>query len=471
SAARTPASRLFRGAPDATATALPAKRYMAISLMALAGLAGLALVIFPDRLITTWYILGVTGGFVLLSGLGQALKAIARRMPRPKNAVLSLAISSLHRPGAPTTSIILSLGLGLALFVTLALVAGNVSSELKSALPREAPSFFFLDVQNTRLDEFRRFLDTQPGVVKTATAPMLRGKVQKLNGNPVDMKNIAAHVRWAFRGDRGLTYSATIPEGSSLTKGKWWPQDYTGPPLVSFVDEIANGAGLEIGDTVTVNILGRNVTATIASLRKVDWESLRLNFVMVFSPGTLKGAPHTSLVTVTMDKNRTDAAGNEDRLLAAISDKYPAVTAVRIKDALDAVNNLLSKLLTAIRSASALAMMTGILVLAGALSSGLSARIRNAVILKTFGATRRQLIGAFVLEYALTGFITAVFAIAAGSLAAWAIIHFIMEMSWTFSFSTAAVTALAAVILTVPAGLATTWSALAAKPARVLRME
>lgn len=460
----TPAAELFRGSLESKFT-WPAPGFIAASLAAIVAIMALALVSFPDRWITAGYLVGITASFVFLVVLARLLMWAAKRYARPRRAVTRLAIANLYRPGAPTPSIVLALGLGLILFVTLGLVDTNISRQLQSAVPKQAPSFFFLDIPNNRLAEFKGFAQRQKGVRKTGSAPMLRGRVQKLNGVALARVPIAPHVAWAFRGDRGLTYATTVPEGSRLVAGKWWPKDYAGPPLVSFVDEIARGAGLKIGDTVTVNILGRNITAKIASLRAVDWESLRINFVMVFSPGTLAGAPHTHMVTVTADQPR------EDALLAAVSDKFPAVTAVRIKDALDAVNSLLRQLLVAIRSASAITMLTGILVLAGALASGLSRRTYDAVVLKTFGATRRQLVLAFVYEYALLGLVTAAFSVLIGSAAAWAIIHFVMEMDWQFSVTTAVVTALAAMTLTIAAGFTTTWRALAAKPARILRSE
>jgi len=471
-AKETPASELFRGAVGQPAKRLSLKAILP-AIFAIAITLGLtitlAILTFPDRRITIGYIIGISVAFVFLIGLSRLIMWAARRFGQSginsKRAVSRLAIANLYRPGAPTPSIVLALGLGLTLFVTLALVDQNISKELKSAVPKQAPSFFFLDIANNQLSDFKAFVTDQPGVNKTGSAPMLRGRVQKLNGTPLKDVTIAPDIAWAFRGDRGLTYAKTLPTGSKLTEGKWWPENYDGPPLVSFVDKIARGAGLKVGDTVTVNILGRSVTAKIASLRSVKWESLRINFAMVFSPGTLQGAPHTHLVTVTME------SAHEDQLLAAVSAKYKAVTAIRIKDALDAVNALLGKLLVAIRAASSITMITGILVLAGALASGLSTRTYDAVVLKTFGATRSQLILAFIYEYALLGAITAAFSIALGSMAAYSIIHFIMQMTWNFSFTTAFATALIAMTLTIAAGLTTTWRALTAKPARILRAE
>jgi putative ABC transport system permease protein len=294
---------------------------------------------------------------------------------------------------------------------------------------------------------------------------MLRGRVVKIGDTPAEKVQAAPDAAWALRGDRGLTYADSLPEGSTLVEGEWWPKDYNGPPLVSFVDEIAKGIGLKIGDKVTVNVLGRDITATVASLRTVNWRTLNINFVMVFSPNTLKAAPHNHLVTVEMN------GGDESKLLNAMARAFPVVTAVRVKDALETVNELLGQMLSAIRGANVLTLLTGILVLAGALAAGLSSRIYDAVVLKTYGATRRQLMTAFIIEYASLGLAAAVFGVIAGSIGSWFLAEWILEMPWSFSPLTAILTALTAMVLTVLGGLTVTWRALSAKPASYLRNE
>jgi putative ABC transport system permease protein len=234
---------------------------------------------------------------------------------------------------------------------------------------------------------------------------------------------------------------------------------------VSFSADIAEGLDLKLGDTVTVNVLGREVTATVANLREVDWRSLQINFVMVFSPDTFAGAPHMYVITAQAEPE------SEPGILKAVSGPFPTVTSIRVRDALDAINKLMGQLITAIRGANAMTLLVGILVLGGALATGLSGRIYDAVILKTYGATRGQLLRSLVIEYAVLGLATAAFAVIAGSLSAWAIITFIMELDWQFSLVTAVVTALLALLVTVTAGLVTTWSALKASPARVLRVD
>ena len=294
---------------------------------------------------------------------------------------------------------------------------------------------------------------------------MLRGRIVRIGETPVEKVKTEGDGGWALRGDRGLTYAESLPEGSVLVQGQWWEKDYSGPPLVSFVDEIAHDIGLKIGDSVTVNVLGREVTARVANLRKVNWRSMGINFVMVFSPNTLKSAPHSHVVTIDME------GGDEAKLLNSMAREFPSTTAVRIKEALATVSELLGKMLAAIRGANALTLLTGILVLAGALAAGLSNRIYDAVVLKTYGASRIQLMGAFIIEYAVLGLAAASFGIAVGSLGSWFLAIWILDMEWSFSPAVAITTALLAMLVTIAAGLMVTWRALAAKPAPILRNE
>ena len=432
---------------------------------ALALIAALVFVSFKDTRVTAYFLGGLIASFIVLLGLARLIILAARRLPRRSSAIWRYAIGNIHRPGSAAASVILALGLGLTLFVMLALTDRTISSELRSGIPEKAPAFFFLDVRNTELDAFRQMISQQPGVTHVTNAPMLRGRVVSVKGVAADKVEASADSGWALRGDRGLTYADALPEGSTLVEGEWWAKDYSGPPLVSLVDEIGRGIGVKIGDEITVNVLGREVTAKVANFRQVNWRSLGINFVMVFSPNTLKGAPHSHIVTVEMN------GGDEAALLNEMARAYPSVTAVRVKDAIDIVSGLLNQMLMAIRGANVLTLLTGVLVLAGALAAGLSDRLYEAVVLKTYGASKRQLVGAFVIEYAALGLASAIFGLAVGSLGSWFLARFILEMPWSFSLPTALLTAFIAMTVTVIAGLSVTWTALSAKPAPYLRNE
>jgi putative ABC transport system permease protein len=253
-----------------------------------------------------------------------------------------------------------------------------------------------------------------------------------------------------------------------VESGAWWPGDYKGEPLVSVETEIADGLGLKIGDTITVNVLGREITARVSNLRKVNWRSLGINFVFVFSPNTFAGAPHMHLATAAFPDGGD--AREELTLLKEVVAAYPTVTSVRVKDTLDAISRIADQLAVAVRGATGLALAASLLVLGGALSASQRGRIADAVILKTLGATRRRLLTAYVLEYAGLGAATAVFAVLAGALAAWAIVIKVMRLeTFIWAWQAAGVATAIALLVTIALGLAGTWRVLGQKPARHLR--
>ena len=440
-------------------------RYMLASLGLLGVAATLVTGLSESPEVTLMYLAGLAGSFVVLSLLAYGLLRVIRLLPKPRYILLRHAVTSLTRPGAQSFSIILALGLGLSLFVTLALTDRTISNELRSGIPEQAPAFFFLDVRNDELPQFRSALEKETGVAGIQNAPMLRGRITAVKGVAADNVVPKPGVSWALQGDRGLTYSATLPQGSELAQGQWWAADYSGKPLVSVEQEIADGLALKIGDSLKVNVMGREIEAEVANLRSVNWRSMGINFVLVFTPNTLVAAPHAHIVTVEMK------GGDEASLLNHMAEQFPSVTAVRVKDALATVGTLLGQMLAAVRGANGLTLLTGILVLAGAMASGLATRSYETVVLKTHGATRGQLLTAFMLEYGLLGLVSALFGVLSGTLGAWYLARFILEMPWQFSWALAAATALVAMVLSIGVGLLVTARALSAKPAAYLRNE
>jgi putative ABC transport system permease protein len=461
-----PVSALFRDHVDGGRTR-PRKLYVALTGLAAASLAGLAVGVSDEPRVAIYYLIAAVSVLIALRLVAVGIMAVARRLPRPKATSARLALGNIHRPGALTPTVVLSLGLGLTLLVTLALIDRSLTRELTANLPKQAPSFFFLDVPSTDEDRFATFLKTQAPEADVETVPMLRGRLLTMGGRKVEDITPPAEFAWVLSSDRGITYSQDVPEGSKLTAGEWWPADYAGPPLVSFERDIADAFGLKIGDTVTVNVLGRVITAKVANLRQVEWERLAINFVMVFSPNTFRGAPHTALATLSFP----DGAGEaQERAVArSVAKDFPAVTAVRVKEALEQFGELVSQLVLAIRGASLVTLLASVLVLAGALAAGHHHRVYDAVILKTLGATRARLIGAYALEYAVLGLATAVVAVGAGTLAAYVVVTQVMKAGFAWSTTAALAAVVVALVLTVGFGLIGTWRALGQKPARILR--
>jgi putative ABC transport system permease protein len=462
-----PPTALFRDIV-AAGSKWPRKRYLFATALTVVVLASIAILLAYDKRIATIYIAASAGAFVLLVVVARIIMWLAKRLPPVRSTELRLAIANIHRPGALTPSVVLSLGLGLSLLVALTLIDGNLRRELTATIAGEAPSFFFVDIQSHERDAFETLLREEAPNADLQSVPMLRGRIVSLNGiSSDDFVPAQEGSDWVLRGDRGITYEATLPPNSELATGEWWPLDYSGPPLVSFDAEAATDLGLKIGDTVSVNVLGREISAEIANTRDVEWQSLGINFVMVFSPNTFAGAPHAHLMTLGWDDNVP--ADTELALLKTVSSSFPTVTSVRVKDAISQVNNIVAQLAWAIRGASSITLIASILVLAGALAAGHRSRIYDAVILKTIGATRTRLILAYGLEYAILGLVTAVFAVLAGGIAAWYVITAIMGGTFTLLPVTAFSAALIALVLTVGFGLIGTWRVLGEKPAPVLR--
>ncbi|MDC9810637.1 ABC transporter permease [Rhizobium binxianense] len=464
-AREVPATALFRE-QGFEARRLPSWPYILLAALFMAALAGLAVLTAYDRFIAVVFVGAIVFAFVVLRLVAAAIAWLARRSPRVNSPALRLAIGNIHRPGALTPSVVLSLGLGLALLVTLTLIDGNLRQQLTGRMNEGAPNFFFVDIQSAEVDAFRDLVQAQAPQGKLVEVPMLRGRIVAFNGEDVTKMDVPAAGRWVLNGDRGITYANTLPENAALTEGSWWDKDYSGEPLVSFSSEEAHELGLKIGDKVTVNVLGRNITAKIANLRRVQWESLSINFVMVFSPNTFRGAPHAWLATLT-DPSSTPA--EDAAILKSVTNTYPTITSVRVKDAIDIVNQLVAQLATAIRAAASVALIASILVLAGALAAGNRARTHDAVVLKTLGATRAMLIRAFSYEYLILGLATAIFALIAGGVAAWFIVARIMRLPSAFLPDVAGLTLVTALVLTVGIGLIGTWRILGQKAAPVLR--
>ncbi|WP_438279050.1 ABC transporter permease [Nitrobacter sp.] len=444
----------------------PRTRYLIWMALMVALLIGIAVGLAYDKRVALVFVAASAMVFALLRGIAFALMAVARRLPRSRITMVRLAVANIHRPGTLTPSVVLSLGLGLAVLVTITQIDGNLRRQFLAALPERAPSFFFIDIPSSVSDRFTAFLKQQVPQATVEDVPMLRGRIVAARGVRADKLKPSHDAEWVLQSDRGLTYTGEVPKGSKVVEGQWWGPDYDGPPLVSFEKKLADGLGLKLGDTVVVNVLGRDVTATISNMRSVDWQSLGINFVLVFSPNAFRGAPHTHIATLTEPHN---GAVEDAAIIKAVAGAFPMVTSVRVREALETIGTVVANLVLAIRGASAVTLISAILVLGGALAAGHRHRVYDAVILKTLGATRLRLLGAYTLEYLMVGAATAVFGVAAGSVAAWLIVTRLMTLGFEWQAGSAAMVVAAALVVTVALGLAGTLMALNQKPAGVLR--
>ncbi len=430
-AAQVSPSVLFRDdvAGDRT---LPPARVIAATVGAGAMLLAFTVLTSDARLVALSFCGGLAVIFGVFFGVGRLVPLLLRRLPRSRIPEAALAIGSIAAPGGLAGSVLLSLGLGLSLLVAVALVDSSLVEELTGRLPQQAPAYFVLDVGKADLPAFEALVAREAPGSSVSVAPMLRGRLVAIKGVPVENVKVSPEAAWVLTGDRGLTFAETVPAGSTVIAGSWWPAGYTGEPLVSFEADLAKKLGLGLGDQVAVNVLGRNISARISSLRDVKWDTLALNFVMVFSPNTLQAAPYKLLATINLAGAPSLEA--EVALAKAMGRAFPAMTPIRVKDAIAQFNAVLDKVLTAVRVAGGVTLVSGALVLAGALATAQRRRILDAVILKAIGVTRRRILVSHLIEYGLLALIAAVFALALGAIAAEIVLSQVMSVPFAFSW-------------------------------------
>ena len=459
---------LFRDQVGQT-SAIP--RWPIILATVIAAVVLLVLTIFSSDtpLIAAYFTGGLSLILLVFYGLGHLVTWIARRLPRAKTPELAIALSSIAAPGGLARTVVLSLGAGLSMLVAVALSDASFVKELTGKLPENSPDYFVLDIPRGEMDRFQSVVSGQVPNAKLQQAPMLRGRIIELGGRKVEEIKPPAEAEWVLRGDRGITYADQVPQGSRVVKGDWWGENYPGPPLVSFEADLARMLGVGIGDQITVNVLGRNISAKIANLRDVDWDSLSINFVMIFSPNTLAGAPSNMLATIGLPDDL--GVAEEAAAMRALSKAFPTVTAIRVRDAVDAFNEVFSKIMVAVRVAAGVTLLAGALVLAGALATAQRRRILDAVIFKALGATRRRILTAHALEYLLLAAVTAGFAILLGGFAAWIALTQVIDIPFVLSWPAVLQALGISIALVVVLGGLGTLQVLRTRPVLYLRSE
>lgn len=455
------AATLFRDA-WAGGKRLPAPRYLvliagvSITLVALAGWFN------GSWWLTLWTLGGIAGALLILALAATALRFLARRFARLARGRprLRWALAAISGPGEGAGAVVLSLGLGLSVLASVGQIDGNLRQAISGNLPDVAPSYFFVDIQKDQMSGYTERLTSDPAVSRIDSAPMLRGVITEINGKPAGE---TAGDHWVLRGDRGVTYAAAPDANTTITAGEWWPEDYTGPPRISFAAEEAQEMGLSLGDTLTVNVLGRDITGTITSFREVDFSTAGIGFVLAMNPSALEGAPHTFISTIYAEEQA------EAAILRDLATAYPNITAIRVRDAIDRVASVLGSLAAATSYGALATLLTGFIVLIGAAAAGSDARTYEAAVLKTLGASRRAIAVSFVLRAALLGFFAGSVALFAGAVGGWAVSRYVMETEFSLIWPSALLIIIGGVLATVLAGFGFALKSLNARPAQVLR--
>ncbi|MBV0893262.1 ABC transporter permease [Paracoccus sp. Z118] len=462
-AAETRAAILFRSAV-APGRRVPRAGYLGMIAAAVLALVVAAAAFSGDWRLTLWTLGGIAGALALLAAcalltapLARALTPLARTRP-----ALRLALGAVRTRRGEASAVVLSLGLGLAVLAAVGQIDGTLRNAIAREMPALAPSFFFVDLQPDQIDSFNALVRGNSAVTRVEAAPMLRGVITAINDRPA--AEIAGD-HWVIRGDRGVTYSENPPARTTITAGEWWPPGYDGPPLISFSAEEGAELGLSLGDTLTVNIMGRDITGTIASFRQVDFRNAGIGFVMSMNPAALRGAPHSWIATVYAEPEA------ESAILREVADRWPNVTGIPVGEAIERVSQLLAGIAAAVRWGAAATLVTGFAVLIGTALAGARSRRYEAAILKTLGASRAVILASFAIRAALLGLLAGLAAIAAGVAGGWVVARFVLDTDYAEIWSNAAALVAGGVLATLAAELAFALRALSVRPAAVLRAE
>ncbi len=447
------------------------RRALLATALGLAAICALALLTTAQPMLSGGFLLGAGGALLLLAGLGWGIQALARRLPRPANPLLRSAIANLHRPGAPTGALVTALGFGLAAFVLLAAVQSAIDGNIASRVPKEAPDYFVLDVPQGKEPRFFQLIQQDFPKAGIRTVPTMRGAV--LAYGPKDAMVRVADLEeipegaWALRGERGLTYADTLPEGNRVVEGEWWSPLHNGEPLVSIDARLAEAVGLKVGDYITIGILGVERTARIANLREIDWESMGFNFALVFSRNAIADAPHNLSATIDLPDGADTAA--RGRLLRGLVKELPSSSVIEVGGILVEARKLLEQVSLATLAAAAVTVLAGLAVLMGAIAAARAARTYDTVMLRVLGASRRQVLLLQLAEYGLLAGVLAVVALLLGGSLAWVVITQLFEFDWLPDWGEVLGVLGLGVALVLGFALAGSLPLLRAKPARALR--
>ncbi|MBI4921568.1 MAG: FtsX-like permease family protein [Devosia nanyangense] len=428
------------------------------------GIFGLAVWATHDSQLVLWYAVGVIGAFLLLRAAGLLLQMGLRALPPLPNVTWRNAFRGIYRPGSPAPVVVMSLGRGLAMLLVIVILSANLRNQLLGEVQKDAPTFVTTDLFDDEVADLQAFLDSTGEVTDFRHSAMIRAAITKVNGVPSkEIKNISEESTYMLTGEILMTWRPDLPADSRITDGAWWPADYDGPPLVSLRDKAKADLHLNVGDTIELTLFGESITVTIANFRDFQFQN-GLNFFVTASPHTFDAFPGSNLATIKAKQ------GDEKDLERKLARQYPDITFIPVGDALNQAAGILGQLSTAVNIVGALAVINGLLVLAGTMAAGRKQRESDAVVNKVLGSTRGDVVRVFALEYALLGGFSALLATAVGIAGAYAIVK-MAKMDIGFGVDPVLVlqVLIGSVALTIFTGALTTWSALSTKPAQYLR--
>ena len=441
-----------------------------------AGLTGLSMWQAGSLKVGSLFMGGLVLAVLLLALSAEVLLIVLRVVPIPQAISLRQAVRNIIRPGSQAVSVMMSIGVGVMVIMTVGLLEDAFIRQVSENRPSDAPTFFFIDIQPDQADAFAHLLHEKTGDPSPKLTPLVRSRLHGIDGDIVKAEaeeEKSSQVQrddkrkgWYLTREYVLTFLDRLPKDNTLVQGEWWqPGQHFPHPLVSVEEEAAKNLGLKIGSTVDLDIQGSILSATVSSIRRVDWGNFSTNFYMIVSPGALEGAPVTYVATVRVP------VSEEVSLQQAVVAVFPNVTALNIGDVLDSFTRVLDRLGLAVRAVALFCILAGALVMATALTATRYRRLYESVVLKALGATRGVIARSFAAEYVMMGAIAGIIGMVLASALSWAVLYFILDLPWSIRPGILATGLVLTVTLTVSVGFLSTFRILGQRPLAVLRQE
>jgi len=432
----------------------------AVGLVVLAGLVFL----------TSWQAGSVKIGLVFLAGLGLtalllyaaawALVLLVRRARGLGTFSMRQAVNSLHRPGNQTRVIVMAVGLGAFLVIAVQSLQSNLLDEFDLTRRGNLPNMYLLDVQKDQVEGVRRLVAEATGG-GAELIPTLRARIVAVGGRALDLD--APDLR-RERGRLGreyvVTYRPRLEYNETVIDGQFWDETPSAEAEISVEEGMRGVAGIDLGETVTFDILGRKITARVTSVRRVDWRNSRTGFLVLFRPGALDDAPQTFIGGI--DGPVTEPA--RARFQRALLDAYPNVSIIDVADIVRGVNRILSNITLAVSFVGGFVFLCGVLILVGSVAMTKFQRVYESAVLRTLGAKRKTLLAILVGEYGLLGLVAA-----AANALSYAVARYVFDIQWAFAPAVNLAGVASTVLLVCAVGALSSLDVLTRKPLSILR--
>jgi putative ABC transport system permease protein len=435
--------------------------------LSLLGLLALSVWQAGSFIVGAFFLGGLAATSAVLYLAALVLTLLLRRLRSFGGFSISQAINSLYRPGNQTRIILLAVGLGAFVVLTVQSLQSNLVREFDFTRNQRLPSLFFIDIQKSQIENLVQMIDARIGE-KAESTPTVRARIAFVNGQPFDFQQREVRQQQGQIGrEFAVTYRAKLDENETVIDGDWWNENASDVPEVSVEEDMAERLKLGVDDSITFDISGRKLTARVASIRHLDLRNTRTAFVFVFRPGALESAPQSFAATVLSRVSATDRQRLQRDILAA----YPNIQIFDVADIVSTVQKLVSNFVLAISFVGSFVILSGILILIGSIALTKSQRIYENAVLKTLGAQRNTLAAILFAEYGILGLLSGLIGAGFAVILSWAVSRFIMDIEWEFdpilTITGIAITTLVVMLV----GAAVSFDVLFRKPLQTLRSQ